>query len=114
MLLEGTPRACRLSVEEAFGPVALMAPYADIGEAIETVNASRFGLQAGIFTDSHAVVRRAIAEIDAGGILINEVPTFRADHMPYGGVKESGLGREGVRYAMEEYSERKTVIAWKG
>jgi glyceraldehyde-3-phosphate dehydrogenase (NADP+) len=114
MLLEGTPQACRLSVEEAFGPVALMAPYADIEEAIETVNTSRFGLQAGVFTDSHAVVRRVIAGIEAGGILINEVPTFRADHMPYGGVKESGLGREGVRYAMEEYSERKTVIAWKG
>jgi glyceraldehyde-3-phosphate dehydrogenase (NADP+) len=114
MLLEGTPRACRLAMEEAFGPVALMAPYDDIGAAIETVNGSRYGLQAGVFTDSHAVVRRAINEIDAGGILINEVPTFRADHMPYGGVKESGLGREGVRYAMEEYSERKTVIAWKG
>ncbi|MCK6587522.1 MAG: aldehyde dehydrogenase family protein [Polyangiaceae bacterium] len=114
MLIEGTPRACRLSSEEAFGPVALLAPYDDIEAAIETVNASRYGLQAGVFTDSNAVVRRVIADIDAGGILINEVPTFRADHMPYGGVKESGLGREGVRYAMEEYSERKTVIAWKG
>jgi glyceraldehyde-3-phosphate dehydrogenase (NADP+) len=114
MLLEGVPKGCRIADEEAFGPVALLAPYDALGSAIEAVNASRYGLQAGVFTDSQAVIRQAVAEIDAGGILINEVPTFRADHMPYGGVKESGLGREGVRYAMEEYSERKTVIAWKG
>jgi glyceraldehyde-3-phosphate dehydrogenase (NADP+) len=114
MLLEGTPKGCKLADEEAFGPVALMASYDELGAAIEAVNASRYGLQIGVFTDSQTVIRKAVEEIDAGGILINEVPTFRADHMPYGGVKESGLGREGVRYAMEEYSERKTVIAWKG
>lgn len=113
-LIEGAPNTCQLAQEEAFGPVVLLDPYDTLDEAIERVNASRYGLQTGIFSDSHSVIQRAIDEIDAGGILINEVPTFRADHMPYGGVKDSGLGREGVRYAMEEFSERKTVIAWKG
>lgn len=113
-LVEGTPKTCQLAQEEAFGPVVLLDPYENLDEAIARVNASRYGLQTGIFTDSHSLIRKAIEEIESGGILINEVPTFRADHMPYGGVKDSGLGREGVRYAMEEYSERKTVIAWKG
>lgn len=100
--------------EEVFGPVLNLFGYRDIAAAIAGVNRSRYGLQAGIFTDSLRISRQAIDEIDAGGILINEVPTFRADHAPYGGVKDSGLGREGVRYAMEEYSERKTVISFRG
>jgi acyl-CoA reductase-like NAD-dependent aldehyde dehydrogenase len=85
-----------------------------VGEAIEAVNRSKYGLQAGVFTDSLRVARRAAEDLEVGGVMINEVPTYRADHMPYGGVKESGLGREGVRYAMEEYSERKTVISFRG
>lgn len=114
LVLEGTPRGCRLAEEEAFGPVALLDTYGEVSEAIERVNASRYGLQAGLFTDSQRVIREVTSDLEVGGLLINEVPTFRADHMPYGGVKESGLGREGVRYAMEEYSERKTVISFKG
>jgi acyl-CoA reductase-like NAD-dependent aldehyde dehydrogenase len=100
--------------EEVFGPVLNLFGYRDIGSAIAGVNRSRYGLQAGVFTDSIRVSRQVIDEVDAGGILINEVPTYRADHVPYGGVKDSGLGREGVRYAMEEYSERKTVISYRG
>jgi len=88
--------------------------YRDVGQAIAAVNRSRYGLQMGVFTDSLRISRQVIDEIDAGGILINEVPTYRADNAPYGGVKDSGLGREGVLYAMEEYSERKTVIAFRG
>lgn len=114
VVLESTPRTSRIFQEEAFGPVALMEPYEKAEDAIEAINGSRYGLQAGLFTDSQKLIRQVTADLDMGGILINEVPTFRADHMPYGGVKESGLGREGVRYAMEEYSERKTVVAWKG
>lgn len=100
--------------EEVFGPVLNLFPYRDLGDAIAAVNRSRYGLQAGVFTDSLRVARQVVDDVDAGGILINEVPTFRADHAPYGGVKDSGLGREGVRYAMEEYSERKTVISFRG
>jgi len=100
--------------EEVFGPVLNLHSYREIGEAIEGVNRSRYGLQAGVFTDSLKVSRRVTEDLEVGGIMINEVPTYRADHMPYGGVKESGLGREGVRYAMEEYSERKTIISYRG
>jgi acyl-CoA reductase-like NAD-dependent aldehyde dehydrogenase len=100
--------------EEVFGPIVNLLSYRDIGDAIEAVNRSRYGLQAGVFTDSLRVSRRVVEDLEVGGIMINEVPTYRADHMPYGGVKESGIGREGVRYAMEEYSERKTVISYRG
>ena len=81
---------------------------------VTQANGSRYGLQAGVFTESLSVVRRAVEGLEVGAVLINEVPTYRADHLPYGGVKGSGLGREGVRYAMEEYSERKTVVMWRG
>jgi acyl-CoA reductase-like NAD-dependent aldehyde dehydrogenase len=100
--------------EEVFGPVLNLFSYKELGNAIAGVNRSRYGLQVGVFTDSIRVSRQVVDEVDAGGILINEVPTYRADHVPYGGVKDSGLGREGVRYAMEEYSERKTVISFRG
>lgn len=113
-VVEDAPRTARLTNEEAFGPVVAVARYATLDEAIEEVNRSRYGLQAGVFTASLQAARRAVHGLDVGGILINEVPTYRADNAPYGGVKASGLGREGVRYAMEEYSERKTVIEWHG
>ncbi len=100
--------------EEVFGPVMNLFTYNDLGTAVSAINRSRYGLQAGIFTDSMRVARRVIDELDVGGILINEIPTHRVDHAPYGGMKDSGLGREGVRYAMEEYSERKTVISYRG
>ncbi len=100
--------------EEVFGPVMNLMPYREIGDAVDAVNRSKYGLQAGVFTDSLRVQRRCVDDLEVGGILINEVPTYRADHMPYGGMKESGIGREGVRYAMEDYSERKTIVSYRG
>lgn len=113
-VVEDAPKTSGLATEEAFGPVAALSRYATLADAIEEVNRSRYGLQAGVFTGGIRVAREAAEGLDVGGILINEVPTYRADNAPYGGVKASGLGREGVRYAMEEYSERKTIIEWHG
>jgi acyl-CoA reductase-like NAD-dependent aldehyde dehydrogenase len=76
-----------------------------VGEAIATVDRSEFGLQAGIFTRDWPTIRRAFDELEVGGLVVGDVPTFRIDHMPYGGVKQSGLGREGLRYAIEEMTE---------
>ncbi len=100
--------------EEAFGPVVVLSPYERMEEAVETVNQSRFGLQAGVFTRDSKVITYASQNLEVGGVLINEAPIFRADHMPYGGMKDSGLGREGVRYAMHDYCDSRTVIHWQG
>ena len=113
-VLTGVKPTAKLSCEEAFGPVVVVDAYGALDEAVAAVNSSRFGLQAGLFTDGAAAIRRAAEELEVGGLMINEVPTYRADNMPYGGVKDSGLGREGVRYTMEEYCERRTVVAWQG
>lgn len=113
-VLSGVKPTAKLACEEAFGPVVVVDSYGEFGEAIAAVNASRFGLQAGLFTDGAAAIRRASEELEVGGLMINEVPTYRADNMPYGGLKDSGLGREGVRYTMEEYCERRTVVEWRG
>jgi glyceraldehyde-3-phosphate dehydrogenase (NADP+) len=95
--------------EEAFGPVVCVNPYATFEEAIEAVNGSRYGLQAGVFTNSVDEAFKAAAEIDVGGVIINDFPTYRVDQMPYGGVKDSGMGREGLRYAIQEMTEDKLV-----
>lgn len=100
--------------EEVFGPVVVVKEYSNLSEAIAEVNRSRFGLQAGIFTRDLFAARQAAADLEMGGVIVNDVPTYRADPMPYGGLKDSGLGREGVRYAMEECSERKVVVNWVG
>jgi len=113
-VLTGVKDSEKLSCEEVFGPVVIVDSYREFSEAIERVNASRFGLQAGIFTDSSKLLTEGLQNLEVGGILFNEVPTYRADNMPYGGVKESGLGREGLRYAMEEYCERRTLVSWLG
>lgn len=113
-VLRDVPRSARLHSEEAFGPVVALETYGEFSEAIDAVNRSRYGLQAGVFTDSSKLVREAVEKLEVGGIMINEAPTYRADNMPYGGVKESGLGREGVRYAMEEFCDRRTVVSWQG
>ena len=113
-ILSGVKPTAKLSCEEAFGPVVVLDAYGVLDEAIASVNSSRFGLQAGLFTDGAAAIRRAAEELEVGGLMVNEVPTYRADNMPYGGVKDSGLGREGVRYTMEEYCERRTVVSWQG
>jgi len=106
----GSPREeLRVSCREAFAPLVCLHRYEDVGEAIESVGRSEYGLQAGIFTRDLGVVERAADEIDVGGLIVNDVSTFRIDHMPYGGVKESGSGREGLRYAIEEMTEMKLV-----
>ena len=113
-VLTGVPPGAKLSCEEVFGPVAVLAEYDAFDDALAAVNCSRFGLQAGLFTDGDARIRRAAEELEVGGLIVNDVPTYRADNMPYGGVKDSGLGREGIRYAMEECCERRTVVRWRG
>lgn len=104
----------KVSCEEVFGPVVVVSTYGEFSDAIAAVNDSKFGLQAGVFTDSARLQQQAIRELEVGGVILNEIPTYRADQMPYGGVKESGIGREGLRYAMEEYSERRVVVQWLG
>ncbi len=100
-------RVCR---DEVFGPVTVIEPFDTIEEAIATCNASRFGLQAGIFTHNIGTAMYAFRELEYGGVLINDIPTFRVDNFPYGGSKDSGFGREGVRFAMDEMSEPRVLI----
>ncbi|UUZ86700.1 aldehyde dehydrogenase family protein [Paenibacillus sp. P26] len=108
-ILTGVDRTEPVSCMEAFGPVAVVEPFASLDEAIREVNDSRFGLQAGIYTSDIHAAMRAAEELQVGGVMINDFPTFRVDNMPYGGVKESGFGREGVQYAVEEMTELKLV-----
>jgi acyl-CoA reductase-like NAD-dependent aldehyde dehydrogenase len=109
-LLEAVPDDTALGCQEAFGPVATLEPFDTVEAACRRVNASRFGLQAGIFTNDLDAAFYAFNELEVGGVVVNDVPSFRADHMPYGGVKESGLGREGVRFAMEDMTERRLLV----
>lgn len=109
-LLENVSAECKVYSEEVFGPVAVLDTFWTIEDAIQKVNSSKYGLHAGVFTSKIQNVQKVFKDLEVGGVLVNEVPTFRADHMPYGGVKESGLGREGVKYTMEEYCERKTLV----
>jgi len=104
-LVENPPADCKLSVEEAFGPVASITRFEDFDAALAEINNSKFGLQASIFTRDLYKAREAWDELDVGGVVIGDVPSFRVDNMPYGGVKDSGLGREGIRFAMEDMSE---------
>lgn len=109
-LLTCTSPAMKVCSEEIFGPVAVLESVPDFATAIHWVNAGRYGLQAGIFTNRMDHVRMAHAQLEVGGIIVGGVPGFRVDSMPYGGVKDSGMGREGVRYAMEEMSEPRLLV----
>ncbi|MEO0586141.1 MAG: aldehyde dehydrogenase family protein [Planctomycetota bacterium] len=109
-LLEGVPAGAMLCREEVFGPVAYLEPFDGFGEALDRVNASRFGLQAGVFTRDIDRAMLAWDRLEVGGVAINEVPSWRVDHMPYGGVKSSGLRREGLRYAIEDMTEPRLLI----
>lgn len=104
-VVENVPADCRLQTEEVFGPVVVLESFTDFDAAIERVNESRYGLQAGVFTRDIGRIRTAFDRLDVGGVIINDVPAFRVDHMPYGGVKDSGLGREGIRFAIEDMTE---------
>jgi acyl-CoA reductase-like NAD-dependent aldehyde dehydrogenase len=109
-LLADVPDGVRCWDEEIFGPVVCVRGVRDLDEAVSVVNRSRYGLHASVFTGELAAAFSAAARIEAGGILINEVPGYRADNMPYGGVKDSGLGREGPRFAMEEFTVTKMIM----
>jgi acyl-CoA reductase-like NAD-dependent aldehyde dehydrogenase len=111
-ILTDVPAACSISCQEAFGPVVAIYPYDDLESAIEQTNATPYGLQAGIFTADIERAFQAARKLDVGGVMINDIPMYRADNMPYGGVKGSGTGREGPRYAIEEMTEMK-LICWK-
>lgn len=108
-ILENVDPDLRISWLEAFAPVVVVAPYSDFSKALEAVNYSIYGLQAGVFTTSLPKAFAAYERLEVGGVIINDIPTFRIDHMPYGGLKESGTGREGVRYAIEEMTELKLL-----
>lgn len=109
-LLEGVPNNCDAVVEEAFGPLAVLTKFSDWDEAMHQVNDSKFGLQAGIFTSNIHQVLEAWDVLDVGGVVVNDVSSYRVDNMPYGGVKDSGLGREGIRFAMEDMSEIRNLV----
>ncbi|WP_186065466.1 aldehyde dehydrogenase family protein [Burkholderia gladioli] len=109
-LLEKVGRDQDLYRKEAFGPVALLESFERFEDALARVNDSDFGLQAGVFTDSLSHAHRAWDALEVGGVVINDVPSFRVDNMPYGGVKDSGLGREGIRYAIEDMTEPRLMV----
>jgi glyceraldehyde-3-phosphate dehydrogenase (NADP+) len=114
-VLLDTPVKARVCAEEAFATLVEVFRFSDFADAVRRLNDSVFGLQAGVFTNDLANAMAAFAEIEVGGVILNDVPTYRIDHMPYGGVKESGIGREGLRYAIEDMTEiRILVVAQPG
>jgi len=108
VLTEVNPKM-KVFSEEAFAPFVTVSPFENLSEAINLINQSKYGLQVGIYGRNIFDIWEAIKRLEVGGVMVNEVPTFRVDHMPYGGVKESGLGREGIKYAIEEMTEIKLV-----
>lgn len=109
-ILSDTNPEMRVVADEIFAPVAVIERFSDFEEAVEMANHTRYGLQAGVFTGNLNHSRYAAENLEYGGVIINDVPTFRVDNMPYGGVKDSGFGREGVGYAMEEMSEIRLIV----
>lgn len=109
-VLSDTTSEMRVASEEIFAPVAVVERFSDFREAVDLANNSKYGLQAGVFTNDLKNMRFASENLEYGGVIVNDVPTFRVDNMPYGGVKDSGFGREGVRYAMEEMSEIRLIV----
>ena len=109
-VLEHVPETAKVCADEVFAPVVGLYRFSDFNEAMAAVNRSRYGLQAGVFTNDLLHMLAAYDVLEAGGIIVNDVPTWRIDHMPYGGVKDSGLGREGPRYTIEEMTEPKLLV----
>jgi len=109
-LLEHVPPELNICAEEAFGPVAVLSSFATFEEALRQVNNSRYGLQAGIFTRDLYRTLQAWDVLEVGAVVIGDVPSWRVDHMPYGGVKDSGFGREGIRYAIEDMTEPRLLV----
>ena len=113
-VVEGVPADEPLCAEEAFGPVVLLQPFRTFEEALQRVNDGRYGLQAGLFTQDLSRAMHAWDELEVGGVVVGDVPSFRVDTMPYGGVKGSGLGREGVKYAIEDMTELRLLVLRQG
>jgi acyl-CoA reductase-like NAD-dependent aldehyde dehydrogenase len=112
-ILTDTPVEARVCSSEAFAPLVVAFPFSDIDQAIDAVNDSLFGLQTGVFTNDLDHAWQAFHRLEVGGVVVNDIPTYRVDHMPYGGVKDSGLGREGLRWSIEDMTElRLMVLAW--
>jgi glyceraldehyde-3-phosphate dehydrogenase (NADP+) len=109
-VIERAPRGSRICAEEAFAPVIAIFPVESPASGINQLNDSAYGLQAGIFTNNLEHALSAFDQVEAGGVIINDVPAYRIDHMPYGGVKDSGLGREGIRWAIEDMTEPKLMV----
>jgi glyceraldehyde-3-phosphate dehydrogenase (NADP+) len=109
-VLTGVPRDAKVCSQEAFAPLVVLERFTSIDEAVMEVNRSSYGLQAGIFTADLEHALRAFDEIEVGGLMVNDVPTYRIDNMPYGGVKDSGLGREGPKYTIEEMTEPRLLV----
>ncbi len=110
MVIVDAPHEAKVVSEEAFAPLVVIIPYDEFEEAVEKVNHSRYGLQAGVFTKDILKIRYAYENIEVGGVIVNDAPSFRVDHMIYGGVKASGFGREGLRYAIEEMTEPRLLV----
>lgn len=111
-ILEQVPRACDLNRREVFGPVTTVAPFSDFDAALEEVNDSEFGLQADVFTRDIDKIQRAWDVLEVGGVIIGDVPSWRVDHMSYGGVKDSGPGREGLRFALKDMTKPCLLLIW--
>jgi acyl-CoA reductase-like NAD-dependent aldehyde dehydrogenase len=109
-VLTGSKPNMKVNCQEVFAPVVTVEPYSDFAAALKQVNNSPYGLQAGLFTRDAKLIFEAYDELEVGGLIAGDVPTFRIDHMPYGGVKDSGLGREGLRDAIQEMTEPKLLV----
>lgn len=109
-VLTGTRPDMKVNCQEVFGPVVTVEPYDEFSDAVKQVNNSPYGLQAGLFTRDAKLIFQAYEELEVGGVVAGDIPSFRIDHMPYGGIKDSGLGREGLRYAIEEMTEPKLLV----
>jgi acyl-CoA reductase-like NAD-dependent aldehyde dehydrogenase len=109
-ILENVPVEAQVCSNEAFAPLVVVFPFTEFGEAVQAVNDSSFGLQTGVFTNDLANAWQAFNELEVGGVIVNDIPTYRIDHMPYGGVKDSGLGREGLRWAIEDMTELRIMV----
>ena len=109
-VLEDVPPTAQVCASEVFAPLVVLATFGDFSEALAGVNDSSFGLQSGVFTNDLAHAWQAFSELEVGGVVINDISSYRIDHMPYGGVKDSGLGREGLRWSIEDMTELRLLV----
>jgi glyceraldehyde-3-phosphate dehydrogenase (NADP+) len=109
-IIENAPKESFVCSREAFAPLVTLFPVKSFGDAVREVNDSVYGLQAGVFTNNLEHALHAFEHIEAGAVVLNDIPTYRIDHMPYGGVKDSGLSREGLRYAIEDMTEMRLLV----